>query len=576
MLRDLSQEQKEIVEFNGNCLVIACPGSGKTRTLVAKIAYEANRIPFNTKIAAITYTNNAANEISSRLEELGVDENSYWAGTIHSFCLQWILHPFAGLLEETRYGYVIIDDEKSKKIKDEISKNIKVENEINREYKKRLRELRYVDFELILVYSLEILKKNLHIAKNISTIFQWILVDEYQDTKELQYLIIGEIIKSRENTTKIMFVGDPNQAIFGSLGGVAKQKDEIKDCIGGYEVEEKFLTGNYRSSKNIVNFFKFFQIIGKNTEAIGKYSESNSIIKFEDQTISKDKLPVYIGNLINELHKNNIPYNEICVIASKWNNLIEVARAIHQNFPSIPLDVPGLLPIVKDENNIFFHFARLFLVTPSPDLITLRIKWANSLLKKLETVIPNIINIVPNGKVLLRIINKFSCDEIDGLNYLEQGFKYIESVLGIQYSDYKQLEQSLNSFMDGCRARIKERNIESSIHYFRQAFRNNQGVVFTTVHSCKGLEYDTVIAFGLLWGFIPHWDDIINCSNEYSECISKKLLYVICSRAKRNIYLISESGRYTQKGNTYETNHHLKEIWCNNTKSEVFKDIILR
>ena len=69
-----------------------------------------------------------------------------------------------------------------------------------------------------------------------------------------------------------------------------------------------------------------------------------------------------------------------------------------------------------------------------------------------------------------------------------------------------------------------------------------------TFHGVKGEEYDTVIAFGILNGYIPHWGTIIRQSKQYREDETKKLLYVVCSRAKKNLYLFSEQGRTTTKG----------------------------
>ena len=77
-----------------------------------------------------------------------------------------------------------------------------------------------------------------------------------------------------------------------------------------------------------------------------------------------------------------------------------------------------------------------------------------------------------------------------------------------------------------------------------------------TIHGVKGEEYNTVIAFGLLHGYVPNWNDIIRKS-DCGRSASMKLLYVLCSRAKENLYLISESGRTTKSNNPYESNKEL-------------------
>ena len=96
------------------------------------------------------------------------------------------------------------------------------------------------------------------------------------------------------------------------------------------------------------------------------------------------------------------------------------------------------------------------------------------------------------------------------------------------------------------------------MHYF---FKEKDGVVINTIHGVKGEEYNTVIAFGLLEGHLPHWDYIykedLQCKRA-SE--TNKLLYVLCSRAKQNLFLFSERGRLTQKGNEYIKTKELGEI----------------
>ena len=83
-------------------------------------------------------------------------------------------------------------------------------------------------------------------------------------------------------------------------------------------------------------------------------------------------------------------------------------------------------------------------------------------------------------------------------------------------------------------------------------------MVINTFHGVKGEEYRTVIAFGLLYGYIPHWSTIINCSKEVCKEETKKILYVVCSRAKENIFLFAESGR-THRGGEYEVTTELQE-----------------
>ena len=107
--RELNSEQAAAVEEPASALLIACPGSGKTRTLTYKIAYELSRSTNKRFVVAITYTHRAADEIQERIEDLGVDTSSLWIGTIHSFCLEWIIKPYGIYLPELERGYRVLD-----------------------------------------------------------------------------------------------------------------------------------------------------------------------------------------------------------------------------------------------------------------------------------------------------------------------------------------------------------------------------------------------------------------------------------------------------------------------------------
>ena len=89
---DLNDPQKEAILEAGSVFLVACPGSGKTRTLTFKIAEELSKLESPRQcLVAITYTHRAADEIKERIERLGIDASRLWIGTIHSFCLEWIL-----------------------------------------------------------------------------------------------------------------------------------------------------------------------------------------------------------------------------------------------------------------------------------------------------------------------------------------------------------------------------------------------------------------------------------------------------------------------------------------------------
>ena len=106
---ELNPEQAAAVEEPSSVFLVACPGSGKTRTLTYKIAYELSRRTDKRIVVAITYTHRAADEIQERVEALGVDSSALWIGTIHSFCLEWIIKPYGIYVPELARGYTVLD-----------------------------------------------------------------------------------------------------------------------------------------------------------------------------------------------------------------------------------------------------------------------------------------------------------------------------------------------------------------------------------------------------------------------------------------------------------------------------------
>lgn len=107
---DLNDEQVEAINEPSNVFLAACPGSGKTRTLIYRIAKQLSELKSEKpRIVAITYTRRAADEIRERIERLGIDTSQLWIGTIHSFCLEWILRPYAGYHDQLKLGFRVIN-----------------------------------------------------------------------------------------------------------------------------------------------------------------------------------------------------------------------------------------------------------------------------------------------------------------------------------------------------------------------------------------------------------------------------------------------------------------------------------
>ena len=119
----------------------------------------------------------------------------------------------------------------------------------------------------------------------------------------------------------------------------------------------------------------------------------------------------------------------------------------------------------------------------------------------------------------------------------------------------------IERFFEKIDSRVKQYKLPTDYDSISKYFRDKRGVVISTIHGVKGEEYTTVIAVSLLNGYLPHWDYIYQPDKKpLRKTETLKLLYVLCSRAKQNIYLFSETGRKTKKGSEYTSTDELSLI----------------
>ena len=251
ILEGLNDKQYEaVINTEGPCLIIAGAGSGKTKVLTHKIAYliqEKNVSPWS--ILAITFTNKAANEMKQRIEALiGDAANDMWMGTFHSICVK-ILRRYIDRIGFEN-SFVIFDTSDQKALIKECLKYLKIDDklftdravlseisnaknemlepdmykvrtngdyrkevisEIYELYQKRLKENNALDFDDIINFTIKILLENPDVLEFYSNKFQYILVDEYQDTNKSQFTLVTLLASKNGNITA---VGDNNQGIY--------------------------------------------------------------------------------------------------------------------------------------------------------------------------------------------------------------------------------------------------------------------------------------------------------------------------------------------------------------------------
>ena len=565
----LNEEQANAVRQCGSVFLVACPGSGKTRTLTYKIAFELSKITSNKKFAiAITYTHRAADEIHERIENLGVDTSQLWIGTIHSFCLEWIIKPYFIYNESLKNGYRVIDPHakdklleslcapyKSQKITvwdceyyfskegyvltcPEAGKHISL-RKIFSEYFKTLQDTRQIDFELILWHAYELIAAIPAISQLLSKLFSYVLIDEYQDTRDIQYDIICSILKAGQGATNVFVVGDPNQSIYESLGGFAIDPTDFAQ-MANVELTLLELSQNYRSTSRLVDYFGNYNFFDTKIVAASGGKDYPSKITF-DYTVSKDSLADEIVRLIkHNVETEGVTQNEICVLCPQWAPLASMTRQLVAKLPDYSFDGPGMAPFGRDVDNFWYKLSKIALTEPSPVMYVRRLRWAAEVLRDLDDAGADITKI--NKKSLLRACNSILTDEPDGLLYLRKFFDALCERLGILISSHLTLKDHHDAFFSSAEERVAlliKQGSDSlgSVVNFKKVFQVRRGVTLSTIHGVKGGEFDVVIAFALLDGMVPHF------RAPKPEESAKKLLYVICSRARKNLHLISETSR---------------------------------
>lgn len=558
-LNELNDKQREICTSSNNYVLTACPGSGKTRLITHRLAYLQSKYSDSRKYnIAITYTNRAADEIDRRLDDLGVDMSAIWCGTIHQFCMHFIIRPYAMYSDYLRNGYKIIDEYVTNLYCSEIAKelNINVGYEsplsfpkIKVEYLKRLRANREVDFDLILKLSLQLLQKNPFISENISAIIRSFHVDEFQDTNELQYKILAEIVKKNKNIN-VMFVGDPNQAIFGSLGATVKGAEEIQELFEVSFKEDK-LAGCYRSTSRMIDYYTNFEIEKTGAFSLSRQKDAQGVISYSD-AISKYDLPNIIKEIIERQIENGVDEEEICITAPQWFQLFNISNSLKELLPSLNFDSPDISAFKYDPLNPFYLLAKLLFTKPGK-----RVRIRKKIASEFLSILRNDFHVYIDERIdeysLLNEVNRCKPNAEDGMTFYKNSIYKIFASIGVNLNQEESLMEIFNNFIEKSEKRIEVNHIPTAYNDFLKCFMEKHGIVINTIHGIKGEEYTTVIALGLLNGRLPNWEYITKPAKCHLRKLeTQKMLYVLASRAKENLYLFSERGYFTQGKNKNE------------------------
>jgi hypothetical protein len=286
-------------------------------------------------------------------------------------------------------------------------------------------------------------------------------------------------------------------------------------------------------------------------------------ISFQNQTVDRNDLSNHISRLVQAALDSGIPEDEICIVAPQWGHVRAIARQLVESLPNVSFDAPGLSPLYSVRDSVWYRLARLFLTDPVPARIRSRVRCANEVLVDLEFLLGSAApEPISSARRLLRLANQLKSNEGEGIPYLRDLFTQFLQCCGIALEAHDALSESFDLFFEKSGSRLEDAGggMPGSVESFKKIFSYPSGVVVNTCHGIKGEEFDTVIAFGLLRGFVPHWEVIIHGTQEQADQQESKLLYVVTSRAKRQLHLIAETGRRTRTGKPYQTSALLEAI----------------
>ncbi len=591
----LSPPQQKAVDHKGSpALVVAGAGSGKTRTLTAKFSHLVDQGHNPKRIMAITFTNKAADEMKSRLMEMtGMSyDNFQWVRTYHSACLM-ILKRHCGLLGYEPPVQVFTVYQQDKLIKDLCVKNnvdkkyarriltvisraknsgapekyldlgpripgVRVDD-IFVQYEDRLKEMNCVDFDNILLKTRDLLRDHQEVREEYRQYFSYILVDEYQDTNNLQEDLTSLLLGSHRN---LFCVGDDWQAVYGFRGSNVNHflsfPEKYKDARI-FRLEE-----NYRSADEIVQAAN--DMIDTNPDKMDKHCFSRKkggVVEVYD-FMSDTHEAEWTARRILALHRHGqgIPFESMAVVyRTKFCSL--PFEKIFRQF-RVPYQLMGAQGFFERMEILDINSYLSAAFFPNDDLSFERIVntpkrgIGPAMVKKIADArqpgmgLQDSARAMVKERVLTQKVHENLTQVLDILDTIHDmaPAMAIETVIDrTGYYDYLEKKtKTRNEFIS------KKENLEQLIHtarpkatlveYLEEAalIREDKdekdespGVGLLTIHSAKGLEFDTVFIAGCEERLFPHWRSIDDGDHALSE--ERRLMYVAMTRAERFLYL---------------------------------------
>ena len=608
---DLNRDQLEVVRtIDSPVLVIAGAGTGKTKTLTYRVAYLVELGGNPQSILLLTFTRKAANQMLKRAASLlkSTSAEQVAGGTFHSFANLTLRH-YAKVIG---YGeqFTILDDSdaadvvsllrtrlspekkpqrfpKKETLVDIYSKSentlAKIEEivfkdyprfveqlddilKLKRQYEEYKRKYNLMDYDDLLKNLRILLDQNESVRKSIAGKYNYIMVDEFQDTNKVQGEIVRLLGSDRQN---VMVVGDDAQSIYSFRGANFKNIFDFPKYFPNCKIIK--LTENYRSTQGILNFTN--KVIDAAKEKYEKelFSRRKSgdmpaVISAENENVQSK----FVVQRILELREAGVALNDIAVLFRSsylsFDLEIELTRA---NIPYVKFggmklvesahikDVVAFLRVIENpQDAVGWH--RILLLHPGVGP-----KVAEKVLDQIsqgKSITEGELKVPSNTAELLGFISEETARPTQPVEKVESVLRYYEPLMRQKYDDYSKREKDLVMFASIAERYKSLQNFLSdlaleppteSVVDMGEMDREEEQLNLSTIHSAKGLEWNSVFVVWALDGKFPS----LHAGEDDDELEEeRRLMYVACTRAKENLYVTypmniydRESGRIFTK-----------------------------